>query len=178
MRQHTNSFFLSICYRTGTTVVDPGDPWAGFEGVATVLLTHAHFDHIYGLNRLLELNPRVKVLTNEAGRVMLLDDKKNMSRYHETPFVFDYPANIQLVNDGDEIALDASTTGKAIFTPGHSPSCITWIIGDHLFTGDAFIPGIKTVTNLPGGNKLQAIDSIETIKRLSVGRTVYPGHKI
>ena len=33
-----------------------------------VLLTHAHFDHIYGLNHLDSLFPGVPVYTNQAGR--------------------------------------------------------------------------------------------------------------
>lgn len=173
-----NSFFNSICYRFGTIIIDPGDEWGGFKDVKAVLLTHAHFDHIYGLNRLLELNTEATVYTNEHGRMMLLDDKKNMSRYHETPFIFEYPERIATVNDGDEIEIGDGMTAKAVFTPGHNPSCITWIIEGRLFTGDAYIPGVKTVTNLPGGNKQQASDSEQLIRDLAKDRVIYPGHKI
>lgn len=173
-----NSFFSSVCYSLADALVDPGDEWKAFCGVKTVLLTHAHFDHIYGLNRLIEISPEVRVYTNEHGRVMLLNDKKNMSRYHETPFVFQHPERIVIVNDGDEVELGDGFIAKAVFTPGHNPSCITWIIGDCLFTGDSYIPRIKTVTNLSGGDKKQSEDSIKLIKNLAVGRTIYPGHKI
>lgn len=178
IKNKINSIFNSICYQYRLTIIDPGDEWEGFNIVGIVLLTHAHFDHIYGLNRLLELNPEATVYTNENGRTMLLDDKKNMSRFHETPFVFQYPEKIVVINDGDEVKLGDDSIAKAIFTPGHNPSCITWQIDDCLFTGDAYIPGIKTVTNLPGGNKQQAIDSIEIIKNLAIGRMIYPGHHI
>ena len=178
MNTAVNSYFNSICYCFGKALIDPGDEWDGFKDVRTVLLTHAHFDHIYGLNRLFELNPEAKVYTNEHGRMMLLDDRRNMSRYHEIPFVFHHPEHIAVVNDGDEIDVGENITVKAVFTPGHNPSCITWIVGDCLFTGDSYIPGIKTVTNLPGGNKHQAEESIHLIKELAVGRTIYPGHKV
>lgn len=100
-----------------------------------------------------------------------------MSRYHETPFVLEYPENIIPINDGDEIDLGNGLIAKAIFTPGHNPSCITWIIGDAVFTGDSYIPGIKTVTNLPHSNKSQAIESEKLIIKLCESRTIFSGHK-
>lgn len=175
---HTNSFFSSICYKLGNCLIDFGDIWEGFLDVDKVLLTHAHFDHIYGLNELLKLYPTAKVYTNIYGRDMLFDAKKNMSFYHETPFVLENEESIVLVDDGEEIQLDNGHVAKAIFTPGHNPSCITWIIGDSIFTGDAYIPGIKTVTNLPGGNKNDAGQSIKLIKDISTGKNIYPGHKV
>lgn len=177
-KTYINSLFNSSAYRIADAFIDPGDEWDGFNVVSAVLLTHAHFDHIYGLNRLLEINPKATVYTNEHGRKMLLDDKLNMSRYHEIPFVFNYPERIATVKDGDEIRLEDDLMAKAIFTPGHNPSCITWIIDDNLFTGDSYIPDVKTVTNLPGGNKKYAQESETLIIKLAKGRTIYPGHKV
>lgn len=175
---YINSFFSSVSYRIYNLLVDPGDEWEGFKDVEAVLLTHAHFDHIYGLNRLLELNPEATVYTNEAGREMLLNAKKNLSQYHETPFVFEYADRIVVVNDDDEVGLGDDIKAKAVFTPGHSPNCITWIVGDKLFTGDSYIPGVKTVTNLPGCDKTLAKESERLINKLAEGRTIYPGHKV
>ncbi len=143
-----------------------------------VLLTHAHFDHIYGLNELLKLFPNTLVYTNECGTETLLDARKNMSLYHETPFVLERPDNIRIVNDGDEIELDKGITAKVVATPGHHPSCLTYIISDAIFTGDSYIPGIKVVTNLPKGNKKLAQDSVEKILLMSEGRIIYPGHYV
>lgn len=166
-----------MSYALNGILMDPGDEWQGFECVSKVLLTHAHFDHIYGLNKLIKISPSVKVYTNGYGKQMLLDARKNMSYYHETPFVFENTENIVVIEDGDEIKLDNDQIAKAVFTPGHNPSCITWIIEDAIFTGDSFIPGIKTVTNLPGGNKSQALESQNLIKSLAICKTIYPGHK-
>lgn len=173
-----NELFSSVSYQFDKILVDPGDYWAGFEGVSAVLLTHAHFDHIYGLNRLLEVSPDALVYTNEHGKLMLLNAKKNMSHYNETPFEFEYPESIRIVEDGEEVCLDEGLTAKAVFTPGHNPSCITWAVEDMVFTGDSLIPGVKTVTNLPGGNKAQAIESENLIRKLSIGKTIYPGHRV
>lgn len=164
-----------MTYVVGSTVVDPGDV-DGLIGIADVLLTHCHFDHIYGLNRLWETNRSIKVYTNECGRILLADSRKNLSKYHGEQFVFSHPENIVVVNDGDDIVLDCGLTATAVFTPGHNDSCITWIVGDFLFTGDAYIPGVPVVTNLPGADKAKAAESVGLISRLSLGSMVCPGH--
>lgn len=182
IRSNVNEIFHSVTYTLHTVncvvIIDPGNNIDMFEYVDFVFLSHAHFDHIYGLNKIITHNKYVKIYTNESGREMLLNARKNLSFYHETPFVISDPSCIVVVDDGDEVDLGEGITAKAIFTPGHNPSCITWLIGDALFTGDSYIPGLKTVTNLPGGNKQQAEESIALIKKLAVGRTIYPGHKI
>ncbi len=177
IQSHINSIFNSVSYHVGLGVIDPGDIWEWFHGVSIVLLTHSHFDHIYGLNDLLRISPGAVVYTNDVGREMLFDARKNMSFYHETPFVFEHAEQIRVVDDGDEIDLGCGMVAQAVFTPGHNPSCITWVVGDMVFSGDSLIPGIKTVTNLPGCNKRQAKESEELIRQLAIGRTLYPGHK-
>lgn len=167
----------------GCWLVDCGDvepllPLLEGKKFKGVLLTHAHFDHIYGLNELLNQFPDTLVYTNESGKETLLDSRKNMSLYHETPFVFNYPKNIRILNDDDEIELSEDLKARVIATPGHHPSCLTFIVNDAIFTGDSYIPGTKVVTNLPKGNKEQAQASLEKILRLAKNFTVYPGHDI
>lgn len=175
---HINSLFSSISYRVGNILIDVGDKWEGFENVDVLLLTHAHFDHIYGLNSIIELNPQVKVYTNLAGKEALLSDKLNMSRYHETRFVCQYVDNIETVYDEYVVDAGCGLTAKAHFTPGHHPSCITWEIANSIFTGDSLIPGIKTITNLPGGDRNLARESETLIRKITKGKIIFPGHKI
>lgn len=174
-----NATLNSVTYLINKVcLLDIGDYYEDYGDCYYILLTHCHFDHIYGLNRVIELNPDVKIFTNDFGREMLLNARKNLSFYHESPFVISDPSRIVTVEDGDEVTLGEELKAKAIFTPGHNPSCITWLIGDCLFTGDSYIPGIKTVTNLPAGNKKHAEESIKLIKQIANNRTIYPGHKI
>lgn len=141
-----------------------------------VLLTHAHFDHIYGLNDLESLFPGVPVYTIMAGLNGLMSDKLNFSRYYGEPFIFDSPDNVKLVNDGECISLFDGVEIKAVATPGHSPGCVTWLTSNAIFTGDSYIPGVKTVTNLPHSDKDLALKNEALIRQMVENRSIYPGH--
>ena len=56
------------------------------KSVKTVLLTHGHSDHIYGLVDLLQMYPEAEVFTTEYGHLELQSDRKNLSFYHGYPF--------------------------------------------------------------------------------------------
>ena len=127
---------------------------------------------IYGINELIERFPDVPIYTNEAGAEMLVSAKLNPSKYHEQPFELNYPQNIVKVSGGDTIG-----NIQVAATPGHNPSCLTYVIDDAIFTGDAYIPGIAVVTNLPKGNKAQAQQSLQRIMQLATNHTIYPGHQ-
>lgn len=141
-----------------------------------VLLTHAHFDHIYGLNNLESLFPGVPVYTVMAGLNGLMSDKLNFSRYYGEPFIFDSPDNVKLVSDGEYINLFGGVEIKAVVTPGHSPGCVTWLTENAIFTGDSYIPGVKTVTNLPHSDKDLALKNEALIRLMVENRSIYPGH--
>ena len=185
VRQVINSLFTSntwvLEFSSQLWLVDCGDTdralqLSGNKPVAGVLLTHGHFDHIYGLNRLLNYYPNVPIYCNASCQAALVDDKANMSRYHEQSFVLEQPDNIHLIDEGDVIPLSDDDAAQVFATPGHHPSCLSFLIGKHLFTGDAYIPETKVVTILPGGDKLQAVRSVQRILQLAHQRIIYPGH--
>ena len=142
-----------------------------------VLLTHVHYDHIYGLPRLTEKFPSLQVYTNEYGKKALTDIRLNYSKYHNDPIVYD-SENVVTCGEGSVIELFDGVQAKVYHTPGHSPSCLTYEVGDYLFTGDAYIPRIKVVTTLKGGDKVKAAESVERILRLAEGKTVCAGHEV
>ena len=184
IRQIVNTVFRSCSYVIShegcSWLVDCGDldqilPLVDGK-LQGVLLTHAHFDHIYGLNSLMILYPGLSVYTNQVGLDTLLNDKLNFSRYYGEPIIFNEPDRVKLVEDGEWVELFDGIRAQAVFTPGHSPCCVTWMIDDALFTGDSFIPGVKTVTNIPHSNKDLAAESEALIRELAEHRNIYSGH--
>ena len=140
-----------------------------------IFITHTHFDHIYGLNEVMEEFPDCIVYTSAHGKEGLYSDKLNFSRYHGTSFLFQYK-NIQILKEGDEIDLFPAVKMEVWETPGHDWSCLTYKMGDLLFTGDSYIPGLKVVASFPRSDKRQAGESVTRILRASECCYIYPGH--
>lgn len=188
----TNSIFSSRTYwftekdRNLFWLVDCGDldlvigQLPDNAKIMGVLLTHVHFDHIYGLNKLIGKFPDCKVYTNDFGQKSLTDPRRNFSRYHTDveDFVFDYPENVVVVGEGEKIELFEGVFADVYYTPGHDESCLCYEIGEDMFTGDAYIPGVKTVTTFPHSSKKKALESDLRISSLVRGMRVWPGHTV
>ncbi len=191
LKEIVNSIFTSktyIIYKKGESkswLVDIGDvePVTLFleeKGLTVegIFLTHAHFDHIYGLPGLIKHYPRCKVYVTEYAKEGLASDKLNMSRYHETPVTY-MGDNVVVLHEGDSMSLfDDEPLMEFYETPGHNPGCLTMVLGDKIFTGDAYIPGVGANTQLPYANKELARQSMERILKLAEGKTIFSGHKI
>lgn len=146
--------------------------------VRAVLLTHGHSDHIHGLKGLLEFTPSVIVGTNDDGHEELGNSRKNLSFYHEMPFTIEGYEPL-ILQDGMTLHYEGIADIEVIATPGHSPSCLTYRIGNDLFTGDSYIPGVKTFTSFPRGNKELALKSIALLSELEKqGFTIHCGHHV
>lgn len=193
IKEIVNSIYSSktyILFKKGDInawLVDIGDiePILSFQKdhnliVKGVFITHAHFDHIYGLEALVDLFPECKVYTSEYAKYALASDKLNMSKYYEHGVSINYTRdNVVVVREGETMALFEGEP-KIVFyeTPGHNPGCLTMVMGDKIFTGDAYIPGFGVNTRLPRADKEQAKVSLERIIKLAEGKTVLSGHQI
>ena len=178
----SNTYILSSAVDEGVWIVDVGDVsnivrWLrdNHKKIEGVLLTHTHFDHIYGLNDLLEYDPGLKVYTSEEGKIALSSDKLNLSRYHEKSFVFRGEDIVALEESIMRLWKDVDC--RVYKTPGHDWSCLTYEIEDYLFAGDAYIPGEKLVTSFPKSNRNDALKSLAKIRQISkIGYKICPGH--
>lgn len=182
--QHINSIFNSNTYLIEDKsydycwLIDIGDTDYLIDNslnIKGIFLTHSHFDHIYGINKIIEKFPNCTIYTSKSGGDALYSDKLNLSKYHESPLIFS-GNNIKIINENHKLEIFPNIYLEVLATPGHCSSCLTYYTDNYIFTGDSYIPGVKVVTNLPKGNKIQAQESLEKIKELAKNRIICPGH--
>lgn len=141
--------------------------------VKYILLTHGHFDHVLGINKM-KKTFNTKVYVHEG-------DKEQVLHTREVMTMFGLPTNgvENPVIDGilsDNLALGAQEI-KVIETPGHTPGCVCYLIGDSLFSGDTLFYGSIGRTDLPGGSFAQLKHSVvDVLFALDENIKVYPGH--
>ncbi len=140
-----------------------------------ILETHAHADHITGAQPLKKLFPNAKVAMGQ--RITEVQKAfKGVFNFGDH-FAVDGRQFDLLLADGSEIKAGALTL-KTIFTPGHTPACVTYLIGDALFTGDAlFMPDSGTGRcDFPAGSAEALFESIQKLYRLPDSTRVFTGH--
>lgn len=178
----TNCYIITNKETNKAVVIDPGmKPQALFrrlEGVdvEAILLTHAHLDHIGGVDELRKLK-NCPVYIHEEEADWLTDPKKNGSlRWPELsgPIVTD-DAEYRL-DEGQVLDL-IGIKFKVFHTPGHSPGSVSFLYENHLFSGDVLFKMSVGRTDLPGGREEVLLDSIHnTLFEFPDETIVYPGH--
>ena len=164
------------CWLVDVGDVEPVLEYIGEKGtIRGIFLTHTHYDHLYGINRVVDLFPQCVVYTSEAGIGGMYSEKLNFSRYHDDPVVFKGD-HVRVVCDGDRIELFPGEYLTVLETPGHDKSCLTYYTESAVFSGDSFIPGVKVITTFPRSDKQEAVRSVEVISKVAEGRGIYPGH--
>lgn len=148
--------------RTSTKAVDPLIRYIKEAelGVDWILETHVHADH-------LSAAPVVK--QRAAGRTGIGAQVVSVQRTFKQVFnlphlAVDGSPFDHLFVDGESFAV-GSIAARVIATPGHTPACVTYVIGDAAFVGDTlFMPDFGTArTDFPGGSAAQLYASIQKI---------------
>lgn len=179
--KNSNTFIIAPAGSDKVWLVDIGDyeptlSVIGNKTVEGIFLTHAHLDHIYGIKDVLRKFPNCVVYGSGMCLEYLFDDKKNLSFYYERPLLLDID-KCRMLPDNNIVHLYGDISIERFYTPGHTPDSACYQIKDLIFTGDAYIPGLPTVTKLRGGNKQLAFESISLIKtRINSSTIILPGH--
>lgn len=181
-----NSKFNSVTYvlsdsgHRGVWLVDCGDvEELNVSDVTGVLLTHIHYDHIYGINRLLERFPDAKIYTNDFGKEGLSNPRLNLSKYFPDGELFTIakPESVYSL-EGKPVLSILGCEARILSVPGHDPSCLAFLIDGKLFTGDALIPGEKVIASFPRSNRAEAKASEQQLLELGKHHIILPGHAI
>jgi glyoxylase-like metal-dependent hydrolase (beta-lactamase superfamily II) len=181
----SNSFILYREDKSNCIVIDPGTP--GCDKLLLILnelklkpeyifLTHEHFDHIWGVNKLKDTFNSKIVCSKECAE-SIIQRKKNMSVFYDQKGFDTYPADI-LIEDLNYMLFQDGIKIEFIASQGHSNGSICILVGNNLFTGDTIIYNTKTVLKFPGGSKEKLKLSLEMIfsKLKDKVISVFPGH--
>ena len=126
--------------------------------------THVHADHLSAatyikgkLGGRIGIGEKITVVQETFGKV-----------FNEGPeFCRDGSQFDRLFKDGDSYTI-GTMTGLALHTPGHTPACMTHVIGDAAFVGDTiFMPdGGSARADFPGGNARTLFRSVRRVLEL------------
>jgi glyoxylase-like metal-dependent hydrolase (beta-lactamase superfamily II) len=165
--------------KSGRTATDSADKLIEFLRVEKlkvewILETHAHADHLTAAPYL-----REKV----GGRTAIGEHIKTVQAIFakvfnfETDFRTDGSQFDHLFKDGETFSIGA-LEGRVLHTPGHTPACLTYLIGDAGFVGDTlFMPDYGTARcDFPGGDAATLYRSIHKLFALPEATRLFMCH--
>lgn len=126
--------------------------------VRGALITHTHFDHVNGLEALLQKTDGVVYIhQNEANAL------KGMQ------------SNVKKISGGENIKIGAVEI-TFLHTPGHTPGSQCFLVESNLISGDTLFINACGRCDLPGGNPEQMYESLTRLADLDDSVVLYPGH--
>ncbi|HYD26457.1 MBL fold metallo-hydrolase [Brevundimonas sp.] len=141
--------------------------------IERVLETHAHADHLSAAHYIRErTGARIGV-----GRRITEVQKTFADLFETDDLTPDGAVFDDLFDDGDRFAV-AGLEVEVIHTPGHTPACVSYRIGDAVFVGDTlFMPDYGTArTDFPGGDAATLYRSIQRLLALPAETRMFVGH--
>ncbi len=162
--------------RTDTSSADRVIDYVTAEGLDPVwiLETHVHADHLSAAPYIQQkLGGRIGI----GEKITVVQDTFGKIFNEGTEFQRDGSQFDKLFREGDRFAIGA-LEGYVLHTPGHTPACLTYVIGDAAFVGDTlFMPDFGTARcDFPGGSAEMLYHSIEKILALPGETRVFVGH--
>lgn len=162
--------------RTGTTSADAIIAFVRAQGLAVEWLieTHVHADHLsaapylqQALGGMIGIGERITVIQDVFGKVFNAG----------TAFQRDGSQFDRLFRDGDTYSV-GGMQAVALHTPGHTPACMTHVMGDAAFVGDTlFMPDGGTArADFPGGDARELYRSIRRVLALPPATRLFMCH--
>ncbi|MGI9388959.1 MAG: MBL fold metallo-hydrolase [Boseongicola sp.] len=162
--------------QTDTRAADQVIDYLTAEGLKLtwILETHVHADHLSAAPYLQEkLGGKIGIGKN----ITIVQDTFGKVFNEGTEFQRDGSQFDALFKDGDSFHI-GQLRGDVMHTPGHTPACMTYVIGDSAFVGDTlFMPDFGTARcDFPGGSADTMFDSVQRILALPDETRIFVGH--
>ncbi|SIT82503.1 Glyoxylase, beta-lactamase superfamily II [Yoonia rosea] len=162
--------------RTNMKSADEIIAWVKAEDlqVAWILESHVHADHLSAAPYLQEhLGGKIGIGAN----ITIVQDTFGKVFNEGTEFQRDGSQFDALFEDGDSFHI-GQMRADVLHTPGHTPACLTYVIGDAAFVGDTlFMPDFGTARcDFPGGSAKDLYTSIQKILSLPDETRIFVGH--
>jgi glyoxylase-like metal-dependent hydrolase (beta-lactamase superfamily II) len=162
--------------RTDTRSADSIVDHVRREGLVVewLLETHVHADHLSAAPYLQE---RVGGRIGIGEKITVVQDTFGKVFNEGTEFRRDGSQFDRLFRDGDSFHV-GQMRADVMHTPGHTPACLTYVIGDAAFVGDTiFMPDFGTARcDFPGGSAEAMYDSVQRILSLPDETRIFVCH--
>ncbi len=141
--------------------------------LAYVLETHAHADHLSAGDYIRRITGARLVI----GAAITQVQQVFAPMFDADDVTTDGSQFDMLLDEGGTLPLGALTI-SVLHTPGHTPACNTYLIGDAAFVGDTlFMPDYGTArADFPGGDARTLYQSIRRILALPAATRIFVGH--
>lgn len=145
---------------------------------AAILVTHAHYDHVGGVEELKRRWPDCPIVTSQREAEKMADPSGNLSAAFG--LAMRAPKADRIVADKDVLTL-ADMTFEVREIPGHSSGHIVFLANDAsppvVFVGDVIFAGGVGRTDFPDGDAQALFSGIrEKLFALDGATVLYPGH--
>nr|WP_321254336.1 MBL fold metallo-hydrolase [uncultured Ruegeria sp.] len=162
--------------RTGTGSADRIIEYVRSGGlkVEWILESHVHADHLSAAPYLQqELGGKIGI----GAQIVTVQDTFGKVFNEGTEFQRDGSQFDALFSENDSFHI-GQMRGDVLHTPGHTPACMTYVIGDAAFVGDTlFMPDFGTARcDFPGGSSEMLYASIQKILSLPDETRIFVGH--
>ena len=170
---------LDFDYASGRTATKSADEIVEFitkNDLRTewIIETHVHADHLSAAPYLQErLGGKIGI----GDQITTIQDTFGKVFNEGTAFQRDGSQFDQLFQDGDSVMIGQMRV-DVLHTPGQTPACLTYVIGDAAFVGDTlFMPDFGTARcDFPGGSAQDLYASIQRILELPDETRIFVGH--